>query len=79
MRSKDRIVMRPNGLMAFAGSFSDPIDVYDMHPASGVRNQPCLLKLAGNARNACSLDTHHLGEKFVRQRQVSASKIVHSQ
>src|ERR1700710_2743507 len=52
--------------------------VPDGNPAPMVRDQSLLLKFACNGGYACPGHTHHLGKKFLGERQFCSDEIMHS-
>ena len=63
-----------NIFMTFTGFHLDLPKIGDMQPASTIGNHARLLHFDGNLCDAGSSHTHHLREKFLRQRQINAPR-----
>src|SRR5437588_2778871 len=79
VRLKYPPIMRANIGIAFACPGSYLFDILNVDSTTAVRDHPSLVQLACHLRHAGTPHPDHLGQKFLRQREIGPNELVHSQ
>ena len=61
--------MRVDGIVTFAATVLQALDIDHMDAATTVADQTSLLQLAGDESDAASLHAEHLRQELLRERQ----------
>lgn len=74
MRPEQCLVVRFDGCVAFADAFLQGFNIGDLYLAPRIIYHSSLLKRSRMQRHAGSLNTQHLGEKFLGEMQIVAAR-----